>query len=378
MEILYFGKLSEGSTAVHRADALRRLGFSVMALDPYLLHGIGHNGRWATHINYRTGFRFIQRDMRAWTKTVLEATGYVDVIWVDNGELFGAECVKTLRAFARKVVLYNHDDPTGARDGARFESLKGALPYYDICVVPREVNVGEYYAYGAREVLRVLMSHDELVHRPVVPRSSIPDRFRSDVAFIGTWMRDEGRDEFLMKLVDRGVPVSIWGARWEKSRYWRGLRRFWRGGPLTGRDYASAIGGAKICLGLLSRGNRDRHTTRSFEIPFAGGLLCAEGTDEHRRLYKEGIEAVFWSDADECAAVCHELLLDEQKRERIRAAGYERVRVLGNGHEDVGRRVMDRLREPGVFAFEGTAAPSENRETPAAREEEFNEMRQQL
>ena len=357
MEILYFGKLSEESTARHRADALRRLGCTVTAHDPYLFLKGARGGRWATHFNHRTGFRFIQRDIREWMATVLDASGYVDVIWVDNGEFFGQECVKTLRAFARKVVLYNHDDATGGRDGERFESLKGALPHYDLCVVPREVNVQEYYEHGARDVLRVLMSHDELVHRPDVPLSSIPDRFRSEVVFIGTWMRNERRDEFLMKLADRGVPISIWGARWEKSGSWRHLKKFWRGGPLVGRDYICAIGGAKICLGLLSRGNRDQHTTRTFEIPYAGGLLCAERTDEHMSLYTEGVDAVFWSNAEECAAVCHELLLDEQKRERIRAAGYERVRVLRNGNEDNGKRVIERLREPVSVAVEVATAP---------------------
>ena len=62
---------------------------------------------------------------------------------------------------------------------------------------------------------------------------------------------------------------------------------------------------------MLSKGNRDRHTTRSFEIRAIGGLLCAERTDEHRESFEEGMEAVFWNDAKECVDQCRRLLNDD-------------------------------------------------------------------
>jgi hypothetical protein len=104
-----------------------------------------------------------------------------------------------------------------------------------------------------------------------------------------------------------------------------------------------AIKGSKICLGLLSRQNRDLHTTRSMEIPYAGGLLCAERTREHLFLYEEDKEAIFWSDAHECATKCIELLKDEDKRERIRLAGMVRVRINKVGNEDICRQILNEL-----------------------------------
>jgi hypothetical protein len=83
-------------------------------------------------------------------------------------------------------------------------------------------------------------------------------------------------------------------------------------------------------LGFLSKGNRDLHTTRSLEIPALGGLLCAERTSEHLDMYSEGQEALFWSNAEECAAMCKLALADENKREAIAAAGH--MRVISNGH----------------------------------------------
>ena len=104
--------------------------------------------------------------------------------------------------------------------------------------------------------------------------------------------------------------------------------------------YVAAIRGAKVCLGLLSKGNRDLHTTRSMEIPYAGGVLCAERTTEHLALYREDEEAVFWTTAEECAEKCLGLLGDDQSRERIRLAGMARVRNNKVGNEDICRQIL--------------------------------------
>ncbi|HKG07362.1 MAG TPA: glycosyltransferase, partial [Pedobacter sp.] len=157
-----------------------------------------------------------------------------------------------------------------------------------------------------------------------------------------TWMRGEGRDEFLLHLLDKGVPLSIWGNGWEKSYLFPRLKGVLKGPNLEGRDYIAAIQGAKICIGLLSEGNRDLHTTRSFEVPYAGGLLCAKRTTEHSALYLEDQEAVFWSDAEECALHCLRLLKDN-RREEIRLSGMRKVRMIGAGNEDICRKIMEEL-----------------------------------
>jgi spore maturation protein CgeB len=174
-------------------------------------------------------------------------------------------------------------------------------------------------------------------------KAAIPVRFQSHVVFIGTWIAGERRDEFLLALIDRGVNVSIWGDRWQKAPSWPRLQAHWRGAALGGKDYVAAIQGSKIALGLLSHGNRDLHTTRSSEIPYAGGLLCAERTSEHLEMYREGVEAVFWKDAEECAAVCRQLLADDALRERIRRQGMERVSAGGYGNEAVCQDILTQV-----------------------------------
>ena len=339
--IFYIGNSASGCTSRHRADALRRLGHEVLIADPYLALKKYLNNKWFGAVHYRTGYRFVQSDVERWTGSWLANLKGFDIAWVDNGELLGASSVQMLSAAGLSTVLFNHDDPAGKRDGKRFGSLLPAIASYDVCAVVRQQNIQEYEALGARTVQRVWMSYDEIAHAPYDDPAGIPENFRSEVAFIGTWMRGEGRDQFVLDLIRRGIPVSIWGQRWEKSPLWTHLQAFYRGTNLCGRDYVAAIGGAKVCLGMLSKGNRDLHTTRTMEIPYAGGVLCAERTSEHRELYEEGVEAVFWSDADECARQCRRLLDENAWRESVRRAGMERVRASGRGHEDVCRVIVE-------------------------------------
>jgi len=340
MKILYIGSNEKSSTSFHRAKALVRIGNQVDIVNPYEVY---KNLNFLTSkFHYRTGFRFLQKNIYNWVKTNISNDNY-DLVWVNGGELLGLDCVSYIKSKIKKpIILYNNDDPTGGRDGRRFDMLIDAIPNYDICVVMRELNVEEYLEKGAKKVIRVFMSYDEIAHSPL-KESEIHESFKSEVSFIGTNMPKENRDKFLFELIKREVPISIWGGRWERSPYWKDLKPFFRGHTLKGEDYIAAIQGSKICLGLLSKGNRDLHTTRTFEIPFIGSLFCAERTKEHKNLFEENREAVFWQDVDECAEKCHNLLVNTKLIEEIARNGRHRLLSDKRGNEDVVKYILNQI-----------------------------------
>ncbi|MFD2284842.1 glycosyltransferase [Pedobacter petrophilus] len=341
LNILYFGDNWNYSTAYHRASALERIGHQVTHY--HAEEGLPKffKSSLIKAINFRSGYRLVQPFIQRKLKEILQSGIKPDVIWVDNGEFFGKRCLQILKQFNCPVILYSIDDPTGKRDGRRFDSLLGAITLYDAIAVVRNKTADDFKAMGAKKLIRVMMSYDEIAHAPYLYEEEIPVEFKSEVTFIGTWMRNENRDEFLNVLIDAGISVSIWGDRWAKSQHFSKLEPYYRGTSIGGRDYVAAIQGAKICLGLLSKGNRDLHTTRSMEVPYAGGLLCAERTSEHMELYQEGTEAVFWEDAHECAALCKKLLA-ESKIETIKKAGMKKVRTLKLGNEDICKLILEK------------------------------------
>jgi len=345
MKIVYLGNTDPATTTRQMADALVRCGHEVLLRDPEDDLGLKRLGRVASALHYRSGYRLMQPAVLRWTEGLDLPALAPDVVWVDSGEWFGPQVLRALRRAGAPVVLFNHDDPTGPRDGRRFDSLRQALPGYDLfaTTVRDAVTDAEFREHGVRRWLRLTAGHDEVVHRPFEDPAAIAPELRSSVAFVGTWIPVERRDAFVGRLLELGVPVSIWGNHWQKAPLAARIGAHWRGPALRGRDYVAAIQAADVTLGMLSSANRDVHTRRSSEVPYAGGLLCAQRTRLHESLYRDGEEAVFWSDADECAALCLKLLADDARRERIRAAGMRRVRANRVGNEDIVRRVLDTL-----------------------------------
>jgi hypothetical protein len=205
----------------------------------------------------------------------------------------------------------------------------------------RPQNMAEARSLGAKNVLHVFRSADEISHAPRCLTTQDHNRWDSEVLFLGTWFPERG--PFLLELVRRGIPLNIRGDNWSRAKEWSYLEPYWKGSGIHGDDYAKAIQCAKVNLGLLSKGNRDLHTTRSLEVPALGSLLCAERTTEHLGMYQEGKEALFWGDVDECAAMCRYALEDEQRRLTIAAAGRERIVANGNYNEQAIKFILERL-----------------------------------
>ena len=320
LNILFLG--ANGWNALKRANALRRLGHDVMLIDPYsLLPYRNFVGR----LIYYGGASLIEGYVKRRLTTIINECKF-DVTFVDNGDLVGSNTLKVLRKVSDIIINYNNDDPFGTRDKKRWRLYLEAVPHYDLLAVVRRVNVAEAYSRGAKKVLQVFMAVDELDGpREITPQDRA--RLSHEVQFIGAWMPERG--PFLRRMIQAGVPLTIYGDSWQKAPEWPQLKTVWQGPAIYGDDYHKAIQLAKVSLGLLSKGNRDLHTTRTFEIPYCGGLFCAERTSEHLQLYQEDVEAVYWGDVEECIEKCEKLLNDDKMRAEIAEKG--RIRCLRNG-----------------------------------------------
>ena len=340
LSILYIGV--DSGTSLHRVRALERLGHRVTLVNPRT--SLPRNKLVARWVN-RTGGLFFEQRVRKNLLATLPLTSF-DVVWVDAGDLIGPSLVKDLKALYGCVVNYNHDDPYGKRDGYKWRLYLKAVPEYNLITVIRECNVKEALAAGAKDVLLLDRSADEVAHAPRKITKEDYEKWSSEVVFIGTWMPERG--PFMVRLLELGVPLTIYGYAWQKAKEWPLLQEHWRGpGLYDDESYAKAVQCAKVCLGLLSKGNRDEATTRSFEVPYLGGVLCAERTSEHSRLYLEDVEAVFWSTPEECAEKCMRLLGDEEWRKLLSKNGRARCIRNRTTHQEMLREILNRaLHQP--------------------------------
>ena len=322
LNILYLGP-DEG-TSHHRFHALRRLGHTVRLINPYVVFAGKPRMR---SLGFKTGYAGFESAIE---RRILSEAGSerFDVVWVDNGEYVGKHLALALKDKCDFLLAHNLDNPFTSRDGWRWRLFRQALPTYDLFVTPRQTSRAPALAQGARRALAVMFSADEVVHRGAELDQADLRRFGSEVVFVGTWMPERG--PFMQRLLERGVPLKIFGPRWTKAREYSSLASVVLSRELQDIDYVKAISGAKIALGLLSKGNEDLHTTRSLEIPSIGTVFCAPRTVDHESLYVDRREALFFDDADECADLCLRYLQDDASRAEIAAAGH--ARALENGH----------------------------------------------
>jgi hypothetical protein len=331
LHILFLG--AAGGNSIKRAHALKRLGHQVTVIDPYRLFPWR---RLVGKLMYYAGAGLLERYLCLKLAGRLQSQRF-DLTFVDNVELAGPRVLTALRAVSPLVVNYTNDDPFGARDKNKWRLYLAAIPHYDVLAVVRPVNVDEAYTRGARKVIQVFMAVDEL-DGPRALTDADRIRWPHAVLFIGTWMPERG--PFLQALIQAGLPLAIYGNSWQKAPEWPVLKAVWQGPAIYGDDYIKALQLAKVNLGLLSKGNRDLHTTRTFEIPYAGGLLCAERTAEHLQLYQEDVEAVFWGGVDECIAKCGQLLQDDGRRAEIARRGRQRCLQNGIFNENLLNRIL--------------------------------------
>ena len=70
--ILFFGNSNSFSTAKHRSDALKRLGFKVILHDPYLQLKSKLTLKYISYFNYITGYFYLQKYMLFWINDILK------------------------------------------------------------------------------------------------------------------------------------------------------------------------------------------------------------------------------------------------------------------------------------------------------------------
>lgn len=336
MKVLYLGDNREGTTSLHRANAMRRLGHEVTHLDP---SSVIPQNRYVTSFNVRTGYRLFANHVDSYLRRMIGNQIY-DLAWIDCGAPIPPSFHEFLNRNKIRIINYNIDDPFGKRDHRKWDQYKMSVRYHDLTVVVREENIVEAKQHEAKNVLRVYRSYDPIAHAPFEMTSEDSDRFSSEVVFVGTWMPERG--PFMIELLNRGVPLSIWGDNWQKDPNYHQIKTALRGKGVFGKDYIKAIMGAKIAIGLVSKENRDLHTTRSAEIPYIGkALFCAENTSEHRWMFKDGEDAILFESAKSCSEKIMHILNNTDEIKNYVSNAKNKIIRLGLSNDEIIKNIIN-------------------------------------
>lgn len=315
-KILYIGNLREGGNALDRTVTLRDAGWSVEGIDtwPYRAAGSRLIRSLTARLQIGLPVRRLNRDLRA-----RAAQGQYDVVLVDKGTLVWRETILALKAgSARNLAV--HYTPDAAFFDNRSREFFRTIRDYDLLVTTKPFELDHYRRAGARELMLIEQGYGPRIDPALA--ADVPDRLRSEVVFVG---HCQPHYATLLKTASENFSLKIWGPGWPEyaaRNVW--ARKVVQGPGLFGPDYARALVGAKIALGLLSKRVPETTTTRSFEIPAMGTMLLAERSDDHCRLFEEGREAEFFASPEEMIAKARAYLADDAARAEVAAAGRTR------------------------------------------------------
>lgn len=327
LRICFIGTFSDGSTSKMRLDTLRALGHQMFPINtlPFLpskkLQSVGYK------ICAKLGFPVVFPLNSMIGRIFKEHEDEWDVVWIESIDTIDHTILALMRRHCPRAtfVSFVMDDPFSPVVVYPKRFFK-TIPYYDIHVVPREMNIPEFKKRGARRVIRYHKGFYPSVHRPVAPRRQ---EASFDVFFAGHY--EPVREESIAFLLQNGINVTVAGNRdWKRGKFWPLIKRNFIDGAIYGEAYVQAICGAKINLCFFSKWNRDEERSRLYEIPACGAFMLAERNNFNVTVFSEGKEAAFFSSNEELLEKVRFYL--SQPKERLEIAAKARERSLQSGY----------------------------------------------
>jgi spore maturation protein CgeB len=333
MKILFVGDLSNYARARQRFLAMQDLGHLVKGLSWVLLEtelDLDYKPTLWHRIRRKLGYPVdlvgLNEEL---LPTIIEFQP--DLLWIEKANTILPSTYRKIKFnFPNLKIVYYSEDDIYIRDN-RSQYLKRSLPLFDIVYTTKPRNLEELPTIGAKNVVCIYQAYDRDFHKPLSLSPEEHKFWGADVGFVGFFERD--RAEQMLFLAQQGIKVRVWGFNWQA---WQNKHPnlLVEARPVFNQDFIKVLNATRINLNFLRKINRDRHTSRSLEIPACQGFMLAERTDEHLQLFTEGKEAEFFDSREELLQKVQYYLTHETERESIARAGLERCFKSGYSHHD--------------------------------------------
>jgi hypothetical protein len=339
LSILYIGSISFGETSYERMLAFKELGYEVTGLQSAPGKSIP-----ARMISKLCRIIDISPDLSGLNSQIRKhcQQHHFDIIWVDKGLTVTASTLKFIKQVnpACQIVHLNPDDPFGKFRKGWSVFLK-SIPFYDVHFVARTQNIEEFRQYGATRTIVYDRSFSPLLHKPLKLAEAEYAKYAARVGFVGMYAPE--REKTIAYLIQRDIPVAVYGNDWPDKPYWNIIKPHYRGPSKFGSEYPKIINGMEIALHFLRKENRDEQDSRTFEIPACGTFMIAERTPKHESFFKENEEVVFFDSDETLFEKVSYYLNHPQEARKIAERGYRRCIDSGYDHKNRMQRLLNSL-----------------------------------
>lgn len=219
----------------------------------------------------------------------------------------------------------------------RMPNLIKTAPFYDTFYTSKMINITnkELLKLGFKNPKFKRQGYDNSIHRKIIKNNS---KFKKKIIFIGYGEND--RYQQMNFLASNGIKVHIWGNGWKKFYKNKHENLVINKGELKGYEYSEALSNCFICLCFLRKLNRDKYTSRSFEIPACGGFMLAERTEEHLNYFRENIESAYFADKYELLEKVNFFIKNPDKRDEIARSGYKKCLESNLSYDVIAKEII--------------------------------------
>jgi spore maturation protein CgeB len=318
--VLLYGHFAPQNFEFCWLEWLRQNSFSTQAMDQRTLL----EKYMPLDIFFRVLWRYFQDGLvsfvsRQFVKRVVSFRP--DLVIVVSGHLISSAALQTVRQRTGAVLFhfYGEDffNPLNTN-----RTLRKSAPYYDHLFTTKSFNIKEMADVGIHHVSYLPHGYRPNCHYPVEPSPAEWDEYGSDLTFVGTWEAE--RAAILTQLTE--FDLRIWGADWERAGMRREIQHSIQKRAVYCEEMSKVFNASRINLAFLRKANRDRHTSRTFEIPACGGFQLSERTGEILEFFEEGKEIECFDSVEELKDKANYYLHHEASRNLVASAGLARVR----------------------------------------------------
>ena len=334
--LLYVGSFFEGSTVNHRYYDFTQIFESVDFFNTNDYFPL-----------FKRGFISIWRKLecgppfKKMYNSILNKIEYFkpDVIFFDKSLYLPPSLLIELNKKGIFLIHFSNDDQLNLKNQTKF--YLESIPFYDIHLTTKSYNVFELLQLNAKEVIFVNNCTSKQFVYPLKLSKLDKERFYANIGFIGTWEKE--RAASLLFLAKNGIKIRIWGPGWINRPGLNHPNLIIENKVLWGADYLKAICSTNININFLRKENRDLQTTRSIEIPACNAFMIAEFSEEHKNLFNENDEAVFFKSNEELLKKVEFYLENEKLRTIIARNSYNRCINSNYFYKECFKKVFDKI-----------------------------------
>jgi len=255
-----------------------------------------------------------------------------DIVWVFKGMEVLPDSLKSIRAKNIKTVNYNPDNPfIFSGRGSGNSNVTNSFRLYDLHLT--------YNLEVLDQVQKVFKIPCELLPFGYdLPEGFSPADIAEEIlrlCFLGN--PDKDRALFISGLLDREVPIDVFGNNWHNFLKHKSVRIH---PPVYELEMWATLRKYRVQLNMPRKHNLQSHNMRTFEIPGVGGIQLAPDTPEHRLFFEDNKEVFLYQDIDDAAFKAKQLLaLQQINASEYRKAALDKSSKAGYTYQSRARQV---------------------------------------